>query len=180
MGVATRFRPAGWMTGAMAACLLAAGACGGSPSPSPSPSATSAAVADPLAGSWATRGPVTCEEMDAAIMNARFTSEQRSSIGLDPAVDGCPAAIVLRFLDAELTININGTDEWGPGPYRVIDDHTFEAGDDCDYCVRYEFELAGDELRIDVVKDDDPGGLEDYIVQTAIYESVPFERMPGL
>jgi hypothetical protein len=180
MGVATPFRPAGRITGMIVVCLIAVGACSGSPSPSLSPSAQPAAVADPLTGTWTTRGLVTCEQMDAAIMHAGFTPEERKAISFDPAVAGCPAAIVISFRDGRLTINLNGTDEWGPGPYRVTDAHTFEAGDDCDYCVRYDFELAGDELRVDVVKDDDPGGLEDYIAQTAIYESVPFERTLGL
>jgi len=177
MGVAIGFPLTVRLTGILVVCLLAVGACSGSTSPSPSLPAAPAAAADPLTGSWTTRGPVTCEQMDAAIVHAGFTPEQRKAIGSDPAVDACPAAITIRFLDGKLTININGTDEWGPGPYRITDDRTFEAGDDCSYCVRYQFELATDELRIDVVKDDDPGGLEDEIVQTALYESVPFERV---
>lgn len=180
MDVTTRFTLARRLAGSAAVCLLLVSACGGSPSSSASPSAAPAADTDPLAGTWTTRGPVSCDQMDAAIAAAGFSTEQRSTIGLDPAVDVCPATIVISFRDGLLTININGTDEWGPGPYRILDDHSFEAGDDCNYCVRYGFQLAGDELRIDVVDDEDPGGLEDYIVQTAIYESVPFERVTAL
>jgi hypothetical protein len=188
MGVPTRMQPGAVRAATLAVCLLAVSACGGSSSPAPSApratspaalpaAASSAAVADVLAGAWTTRGPVTCEQMDAAIVHGGFTREQRDAIGTDPAVDDCPAAIAISFRDGKLTVNINGEEGWGPGPYRMLDEHTFEAGDDCSYCVRYQFELASDELRIDVVNDDDPGGLGDFIIQTALYESVPFERV---
>jgi hypothetical protein len=62
------------------------------------------------------------------------------------------------------------------GTYRLLDDHTIEAFDN-DFHVRtvYEFALHDGILTIDVISDEDP---VDLYPQTAIYETLPFTRVP--
>lgn len=141
-----------------------------------SPSPTSSAGADVLTGTWTT-GEVSCEQWNAAIAKGGFTPEELKANDKDVNTHSCPATFKIRFLGGRLAIFVNDELGWN-GAYKITDDRTFVAGDDCDYCVLYHFTRTGDTLTIDVVKDEDPlGPVDDHIVQTGIYESVPWKRV---
>lgn len=62
------------------------------------------------------------------------------------------------------------------GTYTLIDDHTIEAVElSTRTRIVYEFTLHDGILTMDVVSDDDPGDLA---AQTAIFETLPFTRVP--
>jgi hypothetical protein len=149
-------------------------------SPSQAPSATPAA--DVLTGTWAT-GNVTCEQKNAALDKAGFTAAQLDAAGWDPTCAGDPVPpFTLRFASGRLVIFLNGSDEWN-GRYEVSDEDTFLAGDSETLYITYKFAISGTQLTIDMVANDFPGAdaqvqLGEDVMQTAIYESVPFVRQP--
>jgi hypothetical protein len=69
------------------------------------------------------------------------------------------------------------------GQYRIVDEDTFQAGDDGTYYITYAYAIDGDQLTIDMVRDTcppcPPGELiGDQIAQTVIYETSPFTKQP--
>jgi predicted small lipoprotein YifL len=153
---------------------------GSSPTSSAPPTASvrpsSSAASDQLTGTWTT-GQVTCVQWNAAIAKGGFTAAQLKANDQDVNTHTCPATFKIRFQGGRLAIFVNDELGWN-GTYKITDDHTFVAGDNCDFCVLYHFTRRGDQLSIDVVKDGDPlGPVTDHIIQTGIYESVPFTRV---
>jgi hypothetical protein len=62
------------------------------------------------------------------------------------------------------------------GRFRLTDDHTIEAVESGTFTeIVYEFTLEDGVLALDVISDSDP---VDIIPQTAIYETLPFTRVP--
>jgi hypothetical protein len=62
------------------------------------------------------------------------------------------------------------------GSYRLLDDHTIEALETGIFNrIVYEFTLRDGILTMDVVHNDDP---IDFAIQTAIYETLPFTKVP--
>jgi hypothetical protein len=142
--------------------------------PQASPDASNAA--DPLVGTW-TSGEVSCAQWDAAIARA-YTAKEISKYDKDPNTHVCPATFKIRFRAGHQLIFINDELGWD-GLYRVTGPDTLESGDTCAYCWLYRFRFVGETLAIDLVKDGDPvDPVLDGIVQTGIYESAPFTRVP--
>ena len=146
---------------------------------SQAPSATPAA--DVLTGTWAT-GDITCEQMNAALARGGFTQAQLDAAGWDPtlcAQDPAPQ-FTICFLGGRLVEFGNGEEGWD-GRYEIVDDDTFVAGDSGTLYITYQYAITGNQLTIDVISDDFPGGdptMGDLIAQTATYESAPFVRQP--
>lgn len=178
---------------AMLGTLLALSACSGegndaSPAATLPVSGTSAesaspsqASADPLEGNWVL-DPVVCEKSKAAIANAGYTADD---IPTATGAEVCAYDVFeLRFLDGQLVIVHDGDVGWD-GTYSVSNDRTFTAGDTGDEYITYRYEIDGDLLTIDMVKDDCPESvcatkadrLGENLVQTMIYETAPFERV---
>lgn len=174
----------------LAALVVLVTACASStPSPSEatsadapvsSPSAT-ASEADPLVGAWATE-ETTCAEQQAAVDAAGFTAEQMSAAGWDPTCAGPSphgSQFTIRFADGALVQFSDGAVGWD-GLYRVVDEDTFEAGDqESGYYITYEYAIDGDQLTIDMIEDNYPVEAEvigDSLAQTVIYETAPFTR----
>ena len=132
---------------------------------------------DPLLGTWTT-DTVTCDQMNAAWANAGFTRAQlkeyeteMTAVGLD-----CPTTFQVRFGSGEMLQYQKSELGW-EGQYRITGNDMFE-GTDSGELGRYRYEIDGDSLTIDVLSYDSPGGLLDFIIQTAIYGSAPFTRVP--
>jgi hypothetical protein len=159
-----------------------------SPSPSasanasrPAPSArASLPAADALAGTWAT-GDTTCAQQNSAVEAAGFTAEQMSAGGWDPTcAEEMPfgSQFTIRFADGALVQFSDGVEGWD-GVYRVVDEDTFEAGDNGNLYITYQYTIDGDQLTIDMVEDNYPVEAEvigDSLAQTVIYETAPFTR----
>jgi len=138
----------------------------------------------PLNGDWAT-GQTTCAEQNAAVEAAGFTAEQLAQGGWSPTcAKGMPdgSQFTIRFEASSLLILQDGEEGWH-GLYRIVDDHTFEAGDlESGFYITYAFAIDGDQLTIDMIKDDCPCGTtpaelaSEQIAQTVIYETAPFTR----
>jgi hypothetical protein len=188
----------------MAAIVVAliTAACGAgtsSPAASTNPSAVAtASAAEPTAsasapatsqliGRWAT-GQTTCAEQNAALEAAGFTAEQMTLGGWSSTcAEGMPhgSEFIIYFTTYRLVIFQDGEEGWD-GQYRVVDDQTFEAGDGNNgYYITYHYAIDGDQLTIDMVKDDCPPAqcttpaelAGEQIAQTVIYETSPFTRV---
>lgn len=169
--------------------LVTTACSGGTVSPSAAPSSPPVATASPttspsspLEGIWAT-GETTCAEQNAAVEAAGFTAEQMTLGGWRPTcAEGMPhgSQFTIRFADGRLVILNDGEVGWD-GLYRIVDDQTFEAGEaENGYYLTYHFAIDGDQLTIDMTKNDWPGAttpaelLYDQIAQTVIFETSPF------
>jgi hypothetical protein len=148
------------------------------PAASASPTAApSASPRSPLEGTWTTR-VITCAEMMAAVREAGLTDAQITASGWT-----CPAEAgreLIRFAAGHLvSFNHDGSVGWN-GRYRIIDDETFEAGDNGTYYITYHYALDGDKLTIEVIKDDYPATgialLGDQVAQIAGYNTAPYTR----
>jgi hypothetical protein len=105
--------------------------------------------------------------------------------GWDPA--NCSAMMhgrvfTIRFAGERLVAFQDGAQGWS-GVFRQTDDATIEAGDSGDLYITYTFAIDGDQLTIDMVRDDYPTTSEaeligEQVAQTIIYESAPFTRQP--
>jgi hypothetical protein len=147
----------------------------------------SAPVTNQLIGRWAT-GQTTCAEQNAALEAAGFTAEQMTLGGWSPTcAEGMPhgSQLTLYFSSYRLVILQDGEEGWD-GQYRIVDDQTFEAGDGNNgYYITYHYAIDGDQLTIDMVKDDcpltqctTPADLAgEQIAQTVVYETSPFTRV---
>ena len=105
-----------------------------SAAPAASVRASSSAASDQLTGTWTT-GQVTCEQWNAAIAKGGFTAAQLKANDKDANTHTCPATFKIRFQGGRLAIFVNDELGWN-GTYKITDDHTFVAGDDCDYLRR--------------------------------------------
>lgn len=155
------------------------------PSPSPAPPSPSGTTAtDPeLEGLWQTQ-PVTREQMALTLAAAGLDPERVDLIAENGGfrdymvyqveiVDG--RWTQLEFPDGQPA----GVFGWG-GTYEVVEKGTVTATERGGGCVlTYNYEVSGDELRIDLVDDPcDPIEHIDEIFQTVIFESSPFTRVP--
>ena len=185
--------------------LLAAGCGGTQPTPSTAPASvappqatpTAAATAAPtevppsaapvsiLEGTW-TSGATTCDQQNAAVTAAGFTKDDLEAAGWDKASCGSlmhGSDFTVRFAGERLVIFSDDVVGWD-GAFRVVDSDTFEAGDSAGaYYITYQFTVDGDQLTIDMVRDDFPAVSPDELVgeqlaQTVIYETAPFTRVP--
>jgi hypothetical protein len=96
------------------------------------------------------------------------------------AVAATPARSAVKFQDGDIIQY--GAIDGGPlevgwvGRYRLLDDRTIEAIETGTFNrIVYEFTLSDDILTMDVVSNDEP---VDMVPQTAIYETLPFARVP--
>jgi hypothetical protein len=147
-----------------------------------SPSADLAGIEEALQGTWTTEWhPV---ELGFAAVRAA---------GLDPA-DGDPgfaewylsdptgtARTGVRFDAGDITqygaLDGGSLEVGWFGTYRLLDTDTFEATETGTFNrIVYDFELRDDVLAIDVVSD--AAGDADLVPQTAIYETLPFTKVP--
>ena len=164
--------------------------------PASTPDPTQAA--DPLAGAW-TSAPATCADQNAALQRAGYTSAELALGGWDAATCvGMTHGSVHRifFLKQAGVSAPSGTEPDGrfqeyadgglgwDGYYVLVDDDTFVAGDGnrAPY-LTYQFSINGDQLVIDMVKNEFPAPTaadlwNDIVAQTVIYESGPFTRTP--
>jgi hypothetical protein len=132
--------------------------------------------ADPLVGTWTT-GAVTCDQWNAAIAKA-YTHAQIAKYDADSNTHECPASFTIRFRGMHLVIFVNDEVGWD-SLYRLKAPDQIEAGDNCAYCWLYRYRLSGDVLTIDLINDGDAvDPVLDGIVQTGIYESTVFKRVP--
>jgi hypothetical protein len=161
----------------------------GSPtSPSPEPSMPTAAPttgpSSPLEGTWATP-QTTCAEQNVAVGAAGFTAEQMALGGWSlTCADEPPhgSQFTILFEAGRLLQYADGYLRW-EGDYRIVDEDTFEAGDNGTYYITYQYAIDGDRLTIDMTQDDcrpcTPGDLMgERIAQTVIYETSPFTKQP--
>ena len=146
------------------------------------PAATAAGPASVLEGTWV--ATTTCAQQAAAVEAAGFTAQQMTDAGWDSATCmgmGHGTEMQLRFSGERLIIFSDGVIGWD-GSYRVVDANTFEAGDQsAGFYLTYEYVLDGDQLTVDMIRDDyptsDPAELAgETLAQTVIYESAPFEK----
>jgi hypothetical protein len=168
---------------------LVAAACGaGTVPPSEVPSsrpvatasptaAPSASPLSPLEGTWAT-DVITCAEKLVALHEAGFTDAQITESDWSCSEAGRE---VIRFYAGRLlSFNHDGSVGWD-GKYRIVDDETFEAGDNGTYYISYHYVLEGDLLTIRMIEDNrpdepGPGFWGERIAQTAGYNTAPFTR----
>ena len=166
------------------ACI--ASACGGAASASTAASAApSEAAVSALEGTWITPA-TTCDEQNAALAGAGFSSGDLEAAGWDEATCGDMmhgTQFTLRFGGDHLVVLNDGEVGWD-GTFQVVDSDRFEAGDgDAGFYIEYAYQLDGDELTIDMVRNDFPTSSEDeltgeLVAQTVIYETAPFVREP--
>ena len=135
---------------------------------------------DPLVGTWTT---VITQQLQnkaakAAGLELGSSEEQFGAAG--------PVTIEITFDGGHLTevTKAQGlpADVGWAGPYQVVDDDTIIAGDDGDLYLEYTFAIEGNQLILDMVKDDYPAFSEaelagEVYAQTVIYESAPFTRV---
>jgi hypothetical protein len=177
-----------WIT-AKLALVLSLTACGnGDESPAPAggsdqspqgPESTSAV--DPLEGTWT--AVLTPELEKQAAAEAGLGSGGLSHADLFGG--NGPVRIVLTFEDGQMvhTSAVQGAEPevgW-VGRYEIVDEDTFVAGDTGNLYIEYTFSIDGDQLVIDMVRDDYPTVSEEELAgeiyaQTVIYESAPFTR----
>jgi len=158
---------------------------------SPTPSASSSLLPsptpeiNPLVGTWLAP-PVTCAQQTAAVA-AAFTHEQMALAWSCTEVSPVQYRIVFDARRPEdgshhLREYANGLTGWS-GVYRILDADTFEAGDNGNYYITYQYAIDGDKLTIDMISDAMPSTSEaellgEQMAQTAIYETSPFTRQP--
>jgi hypothetical protein len=145
----------------------------------------SAPGATVLTGSWAT-GQTTCAEQNAAVQAAGFTVDQTAAGHWSPTcAEGMihGSQMTILFTSYRLVILQDGEEGWD-GEYRIIDDQTFEAGDEGNgYYITYHYVIDGDQLTIDMISDDCPDCASaaelagEQIAQTVIFETSPFTRL---
>jgi hypothetical protein len=145
---------------------------------SPSPSTDLAAIDARLQGTWRTEWAPT------ALWIASV-----EAAGLDPDdLEGFRAEMLgsakrrqtIRFQGDQMVEFVaidNGQDQLGSqATYRLVDSDTIEAvSPDGVYRTTFDFQLQDDILVIDAIEDTDPLAL---IPQTAIFETLPFVRVP--
>jgi peptide/nickel transport system substrate-binding protein len=164
------------------------GSTGSKASPSPMPSVATVvpttAPSSPLEGTWATP-KTTCMEQNAAVEAGGFTGEQTALAGWSPTCSELPfgSEFTIIFEAGRLLQYSDGIIGWS-GQYRIVDEDTFEAGDDGSYYITYKFSIDGDQLIIDMIQDGCPPCESEAdlwgerIAQTVIYESAPFTKEP--
>jgi hypothetical protein len=171
--------------------MVAIAACARTPASTPPPSlsvATATAsvapsiapslgpAADPLVGTWTT-GLVSCKQWDAAIAKA-YSASEIAKYDKDPDTHTCPATFTIRFRGQHQVIFVNDEIGWD-GLYRLKGSDEIESGDNCAYCWLYRYRISDDHLTIDLLKDGDAiDRVLDGIIQTGIYESTIFDRVP--
>jgi hypothetical protein len=138
-------------------------------------------MADLLEGTWTTILTPALEEQAAA--EAGLPSDGPTHAELFGG--NGPATIVLTFEDGQMvhTSAVEGGEPevgWS-GAYEVVDRNTFIAGDPGDLYIEYTYSIEGDQLVIDMVRDDYPAVSEEEFAgeiyaQTVVYESAPFTR----
>ena len=133
-----------------------------------------------LTGTWAT-GDITCEQMNAALARGGFTQAQLDAAGWDPTWCSIrPRNSRFAFSGAGSSSS-KGAAWDGMGGIRSSTT-TRSSPVTPERCTsRINSRSQADQLTIDVISDDFPGGdptMSDLIAQTAIYESVPFVRQP--
>ena len=153
--------------------------------PTTSPSTAPASV---LEGTWAT-APTTCDQQNAAVKAAGFGGHDLEAAGWDKATCGNlmhGSAFTVRFAGERLVLFSDDVVGWD-GVFNVVDSDTFEAGDAgsafASYYITYNFTIDGDQLTIDMVRDDYPAASPEelageLVAQTVLYESAPFTRVP--
>jgi hypothetical protein len=171
--------------------LVPLSACGGDGDPSTVPASTGPVEAtaatglteatDPLEGTWTTVITPALEEQAAvtAGIEPELVSNEEMFGGAGPIT------VVLSFEDGQMihTAAPEGVEPevgWS-GVYDIVDDDTFVAGDTGDLYIEYTYAVDGDELVIDMVRNDYPTVSEEELAgeiyaQTVIYESAPFTR----
>lgn len=169
-----------------AACTGPQGSAGsGQPSVPAASVGASEASASALEGTWTTP-ETTCDEQNAALTRAEFSSADLELAGWDEATCGGMMhgnRFSLRFAGDRLVVLQDDEVGWD-GLFRVVDADTFEAGDgDAGFYIEYAYELDGDELTIDMVRNDYSTSSEEeltgeLLAQTVIYETTPFLRQP--
>jgi hypothetical protein len=134
----------------------------------------SASPRSPLEGTWITR-VITCAEKLAALHKAGFTDAQISASDWTCLPGGRE---MIRFSAGRLlSFQRDGSVGWD-GQYRIVDDKTFEAGDNGTYYITYHYVLDGDQLTVSSLEDNYPGepgpGLwGEQIAQTAGWTTAP-------
>lgn len=140
-------------------------------------------VQDPLEGTWTTVLTPALEKQAAlaAGIEASHTVEQHEELFGGSG----PVTIVVTFEDGQLihTAAVEGGQPevgWS-GEYEIVDEDTFVAGDPGDLYIEYTYAIDGDQLVLDMVRDDYPAVSENVLAgeiyaQTVIYESAPFIR----
>lgn len=144
-------------------------------------STDAASPGDSLGGTWTTVITPELEEQAAAAAGLGPTDVTHESLFGGTG----PVTIVLTFVDGQMihSNNLEGEEPevgW-EGEYEIVDEDTFVAGDTGDLYIEYTYEIQGDQLVIDMVRDDYPTASEDELAdeiyaQTVIYESAPFTR----
>jgi hypothetical protein len=145
-------------------------------------SETGHSMADLLEGTWTTVLTPVLEEQAAA--QAGLTSDGPTHAELFGG--NGPATIVLTFEDGQM-VHTSAVESGEPevgwsGAYEVVDEDTFIAGDPGDLYIEYTYSIDGDQLVIDMVRDDYPAAVTEeelageIYAQTVIYESAPFTR----
>lgn len=180
--------PVRWMVVLLLA-LVPMSACGGdedtvpaSTGPVEDTAATGPTEAtDPLEGTWTT--VITPELEKQAAVAAGIEPELTSNEDLFGGSG--PITIVLTFGNGQM-IHTAAPEGAGPevgwsGRYEIVDDDTFIAGDAEELYIEYRYAIDGDQLVIDLVRDDFPTVSEDELAgeiyaQTVIYESASFTR----
>lgn len=178
-----------WILLLMPALVLLS-ACGGDEDPSAESPAATASVeatgatgtaADPLEGTW------------TAIITPKLEEQAAVAAGIEPSLSSSedlfgvpgPITIVLTFEDGQL-IQTSAAEGMEPevgwsGLYEIVDEDTFVAGDTGELYIEYAYAIDGDQLVIDMVRDDYPTVSEEELAgeiyaQTVIYESASFTR----
>jgi hypothetical protein len=150
--------------------------------PAEATGATASAVAEnPLEGTWTT--VITPELEEQAAVTAGIEPELVSNEDMFGGAG--PITVVLTFEDGQMihTTAPEGVEPevgWS-GVYGIVDDDTFVAGDTGDLYIEYTYAVDGDQLVIDMVRNDYPTVSEEELAgeiyaQTVIYESAPFTR----
>jgi hypothetical protein len=181
----------------VAACASGQAPSTGTAEPSPEAQATSAPSITPsssptaqptasflsvLQGTWTTP-PTTCDQQNAALAKAGFTSDQLKDGGWETSTCndmGHGSQFTIRFADDKLVIFQDGVVGWG-GKTQGVDNSTFTAGEHGAQYLRYRFAIDGDTLTVDMLEDAYPTSSEaerlgDAIAQTIVYETSPFTR----
>lgn len=178
-----------WMLPVTTALTALLAACSGADPQDEGASATGggevtgvAAADDPLEGTW------------TAVLTPELEHRAALAAGLEPNTVSHeeifnrkgPVTVVLTLQDGQLLISsylVEGEpldDQWA-GAYEIVDKDTFVAGDTGELYIEYTYSIDGDQLAIDMVRDDYPTVSEEQLAgeiyaQTVIYESVPFTR----
>jgi hypothetical protein len=174
------------------------------PATSPTPSASSSLMpwppseSNPLVGTWLAPD-VTCAQQTAAVA-AAFTPEQMALAWSCTEVNPVQYSIVFDARRPEdgthhLRQYADGVTGWW-GVYRIVDDSTFQAGDDnTHWYITIRYAIDGDKLTIDLVIDNCPSAVDaqpnggvfcsteaellgEQMAQTAFYETSSFTRQP--